>query len=70
MVLSLDVGEPLKEIIKEIHRTPATEAHFGTHECQKENESMAERFPACRMNSIKSTEFVGGNLCQKEALWH
>lgn len=48
MVLTLDVGEPLNtKIIKEIRRTPATEAHFGTHECQKENESMAERFPAC-----------------------
>lgn len=48
MVLTLDVGEPLNtKIIKEIRRTPATEARFGTHECQKENESMAERFPAC-----------------------
>lgn len=38
MVLTVDVGEPLNSIIKAVQRTPAEQAHFGTHESQKENE--------------------------------
>lgn len=43
MAHTLDAGEPLSSIFTGIHRAPVTEAYSGTHEYQKENESMAER---------------------------